>query len=317
MSERPGQAENGVKPHGQAEAEVDAETANGAASGGAQQSAEVAQRPWLPSPPQVHRYKDPDAVAGAAAGRFLDSAKRAVEKSDRFIVVLAGGSTPRTLYHRLAEPPYRDSVPWSKTFFVFGDERCVPPDDEASNYRMVHETLLAPLEVPGHRVLRIKGEQVPAEAAQRYEVRLGDLFLNQPKRRFDLVLLGIGADGHTASLFPGTTALEERERWVVANHVPQLDAWRLTLTFRALNATRRVIFLATGEEKAQVIAEAFGGVEHAEPHPCERVAPVHARREVLLDRPAASRIPQDDRSAEEAEKETDGTVNGDPGGESG
>lgn len=257
----------------------------------APQTDEAEDRPWLPSPPQIHRYQDSDTIAEAAAKRFLDTAKRAVEKNDQFLVVLAGGSTPRVLYRRLADSPYREQVPWKKTYFVFGDERCVPPEDEASNYRMVRETLLAPLEIPEHRVLRMKGEQVPADAARRYEVRLGDLFLYRPRRHFDLVLLGVGTDGHTASLFPGTAALEETERWVAANHVPQLDGWRLTLTFPALNSARRVIFLATGEEKAQVIAEAFGDLPHAEPHPCERVRPLHARREVLIDHAAASRIP--------------------------
>lgn len=256
-----------------------------------EQDAEADARPWLPSPPQVHRYRDIPAIAEAAAKRFLDSAKRAVDKADRFIVVLAGGSTPRRLYQMLAAPPYDKRVPWSKTYFAFGDERCVPPDHEDSNYRMAHETLLGPLEIPEHHVLRMKGEQDPATAARRYEVRLGDLFLFRPKRKFDLVLLGIGPDGHTASLFPGTAALEETERWVVANEVPQLGVPRLTLTLPALNASRRVIFMATGEEKARVLAEAFGGVEHAEPHPCERVAPLHARREVLIDHAAASAFP--------------------------
>jgi 6-phosphogluconolactonase len=271
--------------------------------------------PWLPSPAQVQRYKEAGAIAEAAAKRFLDSAKRAVDKSDRFIVVLAGGSTPRALYRRLTEPPYRESVPWKRTYFVFGDERCVSPDDETSNYRSARETLLEPLQVSPNHVLRMKGEQVPAEAARRYEVRLNDLFLNHSRRKFDLVLLGIGADGHTASLFPGTAALEEKERWVVANQVPQLDdAWRLTLTFKALNATRRVIFMATGEEKARVIAEAFGGLEHSEPHPCERVAPLHARREVLIDHAAASCIPREESAAGESAGRTDDGGEGPTGG---
>ena len=261
-------------------------------------AAETSASPWRPSPPQVHKYASPELLAEAAAKRFLETAKRAVEKSDRFIVVLAGGSTPVALYRLLTESPYREKVPWRQTYFVFGDERCVPPDHEDSNYRMVHETLFAPLEIPETRVLRMKGEQVPVDAARRYDVRLSDLFLNLPKRRFDLSLLGIGKDGHTASLFPGTVALEDQERWVLANEVPQLGAWRLTLTLRALNASRRVIFLATGEDKAQVIAEAFGGVEHPEPHPCERVAPLHARREVLLDHAAASKIPQRQAASE-------------------
>ena len=256
--------------------------------------------PWRPSPHQLHHFKDAEAIADAAARRVLESAKRAVEKHDRFIVVLAGGSTPRALYRRLTAAPYREKMPWSRSYFVFGDERCVPPDHEESNYRMVSECLLDPLEIPAHQVLRMKGEQVPVEAARRYEVRLGDLFLHPTKRHFDLVLLGVGTDGHTASLFPGTAALEEQERWVVANEVPALGAWRLTLTFKALNTARRVIFLATGADKAQVVAEAFGGLPHDTPYPCERVVPLHARREVLLDHAAASAVPH-----------------GDPGGDSG
>lgn len=247
-----------------------------------------------PRTPQVQRYPKPEGVAKAAAKRFLETAKRTVDKYDRFTVVLGGGEDLKRLYTLLTESPYREKVPWKKTFFVFSDERCVPPEDEHSNYRMAQETLFAPLEIPEHRVLRMKGERQPERAAQLYEVRLGDLFLGKSKRSFDLVLLGIGADGHTASLFPGTTALEEQERWVAANHVPQLDAWRLTLTPKALKSTRRVIFLATGEEKAQVISEAYGGLEHDTPHPCELVSPYYARKEVLIDRDAASKIPREE-----------------------
>lgn len=270
----------------------------------AEPAAEGGTPPWAPSPPQVHRYRDAELLADAAAKRLLDAAKRAVEKYDRFIVALAGGSTPRRLYRRLTESPYREKVPWDRTFFAFGDERCVPPDDEKSNYRMAREALFGPLEIPDHHVLRMKGEQSPVDAARRYEVRLGDLFLNQPRRKFDLVLLGIGADGHTASLFPGTAALEEQEKWVAANEVPQLGAWRLTLTFKTLNSARRVMFLATGEEKARIIAEAFGGVEHDGSHPCERVAPPSARREVLIDDAAASLMPA---KAQEETAETTGS----------
>jgi 6-phosphogluconolactonase len=140
----------------------------------------------------------------------------------------------------------------------------------------------------------MKGEQTPVDAARRYEVRLGDLFLYRPKRHFDLVLLGIGADGHTASLFPGTAALEETERWVAANEVPRLGEWRITLTLPALRSARRLLFLAVGEEKARIVAEAFGGVEHDPPHPVELVQPRFARREVLVDQVAASRIPQEE-----------------------
>jgi 6-phosphogluconolactonase len=293
--------ENESKPDELTTGEQETPVGPGEAVEGAEAPApEAASPPWLPTPPQVHRYKDADAIAAAAAKRFLDSAQRAVNTTGRFIVVLAGGSTPRRLYSLLTQPPYHESVPWSKTLFVFGDERCVPPDDEASNYRMARETLFEPLEIPEHHVFRMKGEQPPAEAARRYEVRLSDVFLGEPRRHFDLVLLGIGPDGHTASLFPGTVALDERARWAVANHVPHLDAWRLTLTFPALNSARRVIFLATGDAKAQVIGEAFGGIAHAQPHPCERVAPFHARREVLLDHAAASLVPHKQRNDKDA-----------------
>jgi len=257
--------------------------------------------PWKPTRPHIHRYKDSETLADAAAKIFLDSARTAVEKTDRFVVVLAGGSTPRGLYRRLTEPPYRASVPWDKTCFVFGDERCVSPDDEQSNYRMARETLFDPLEIPQQHVVRMKGEQKPVEAALRYEVRLDDVFLCHPKKRFDLLLLGIGTDGHTASLFPGTAALEERQRWVVASHVPHLDAWRLTLTLPALNSAKHVMFLAEGEAKARVIAEAFAGVEHSDPYPCERVVPAHGRRDVLIDKAAASCIPHAKPAADRAD----------------
>jgi 6-phosphogluconolactonase len=231
----------------------------------------------------------------------LDSAQRAVHRSGRFLLVLTGGSTPRPLYQRLTEAPYRAQLPWSKTLFVFTDERCVAPDNEASNYRMARETLLDPLGIPPERVLRMKGEQPPADAARRYEVRLADLFLGERHRHFDLVLLGIGADGHVASLFPGTQALAEQERWVAANHVPKLDAWRLTLTLAALKSGRRILFLATGQEKAKVTAEAFGGLEHGEPHPAELVSPLHGRREVLVDREAASLLAHQDQDQDQGE----------------
>jgi len=252
-----------------------------------EETAAESPAPWESTPPQVHRYREPADVADAAARRFLETAQRAVHRSGRFIVVLAGGHTPRPLYTRLTEPPFRDKVPWNKTLFLFGDERCVPPDAPESNFRMAQEMLFEPLGIDPVRIFRMKGEQAPAEAAQRYEVRLSDLFLGGAKRHFDLVLLGVGEDGHTASLFPGTAALDERERFVVANHVPKLDAWRLTLTLPALNSARRVLFLATGESKARVVAEAFGGLAHDDVHPCERVCPPNARREVLVDAAAA------------------------------
>jgi 6-phosphogluconolactonase len=253
--------------------------------------------PWQPTPPQVHRYRDAGQLAEAAAKRFAESARRAVDRDGRFLVAVGNGPATREVYRRLAEPPYRDELPWAQTYFVFADERCVGPHDETSHHRMAHETLFAPLGIGPLQVLRIKGEQAPVDAARRYAVRLGDLFLNHPKRQFDLALLEIGNEGEVASLLPGSPALEEREAWVVANPVPESGDWRVTLTLHALNSARRVVFLATGADRARVVAEAFCGVEHGAPHPCERVVPSHARRELLVDYEAASLMPHEERSS--------------------
>ena len=264
----------------------------GEQAGGGSETPEEAAPHWsAPHPVQLHRYPTVEAVAEAAAKRFLETAKRAIEKLDHFNVILGGDEIHLALYRRLAEEPYRSEVPWSRVFFVFSDERCVSPEDEESRFRRVTEALFDPLEIHEHRFLRMKGEETPADAARRYEVRLGDLFLIRPKRTFDLALLGVGADGSTAALHPGTEAAEQTEKWVAATHLPQSDEWRLTLTLPALMAARRILFLASGEGPARAVAEAFGGVAHDAPHPCERVAPPGVRREALVDFEAASRIP--------------------------
>lgn len=239
----------------------------------------------------VEVLPDPEGVHRAAAERFLAAAREAVALRDRFTVALSGGSTPRDLYRRLAEPPYLDGVPWARTYVLFGDERCVPPDDPRSNYRMAMETFLHRVPVPAEQILRVTGEaRDPARAAAAYEAELRALFAAEGSARFDLVLLGVGTDGHTASLFPGSPALGEASRWVAASFVPKLASWRITLTLAALNAARRVLFLVTGEEKARVFAEAFGGAPHEPRHPCELVAPTDGLVEVLVDRAAASRV---------------------------
>jgi len=228
-------------------------------------------------------------VAEAAAEIFIATALAAVEMRGRFVCALAGGSTPRKLYSMLARPEYSSRVPWEKCFFLFGDERCVPKDHPDSNFRMAVEALFHKVAVIGTQVHRIQGElSNPSRAAHFYEETLRELFPDEPFPRFDLVLLGIGEDGHTASLFPGTDALRETERWVVANYVSLLSDWRITLTLPAINAARQIVFLATGGGKAQIVAEAFGDGEHDETLPSELVMPVNGAREVLLDRAAAA-----------------------------
>ena len=239
----------------------------------------------------IRPLDDAEAVALAAADRFLAAALEAVQERGRFVVVLSGGSTPSRMYRKLASDPLRSRIPWGQTVVLFGDERHVGPNDEQSNYRTAREALLDRVPIPPDRVHRMRGELEDAEASSAaYESILHGLFPDAHAPRFDLLLLGIGEDGHTASLFPGTEALEESSRWVAANHVPKLDGWRITLTFPALCAAREICFVITGENKARVVAEAFGGLPHPTVHPCERVVPVEGHRVILVDREAASQL---------------------------
>jgi len=206
--------------------------------------------------PGLMLVDDAPALADAAARAIAEAAVAAVADHGRFTFVLAGGGTPRDTYMRLAAPPLVDRMPWDKTLVFFGDERCVPPDHAESNYRMASETLLSKVGMSPERVYRMRGEADPEEAAADYARTLATVF--QTKRggvpRFDFVLLGLGLDGHAASLFPGSPASKEIFRTVVAVHaaaarIPQ----RLTLTIPTLNAAARVIFLISGAEKAKVV----------------------------------------------------------------
>lgn len=204
----------------------------------------------------VKILKDEEAIAEFVARQIIQSAQNAIAEHGQFTLALAGGSTPKLLYNLLGTT-YRDDVDWSKTHLFWGDERAVPPDHPDSNFRMVQGALLEHIPHPVG-VHRIMGELEPSEAARRYGQRLAEIFSpNAPV--VDLILLGMGADGHTASLFPHTEALNETEEWVVANHVPQLDIWRITLTYPVLNNARQVIFMVAGENKAERLYEVLHG----------------------------------------------------------
>jgi 6-phosphogluconolactonase len=234
---------------------------------------------------------DPDAVAEAAAEILVAAADAAVEVGGRFVLALSGGSTPRDLYARLARADQIDRVPWDRTWVLFGDERCVGPDDPDSNFRMAHEALLDRVPVPPEQVVRIEAENPQASrAAHFYEQRLRELFPDDEWPEIHLALLGMGEDGRTASLFPGTDALDVEDRWVTATYLADRGEWRVTLTVPALAAARQIVVLVTGERKADRVAEAFGDRPHGTPHPIERVVPVDGSRIVLLDDPAASRL---------------------------
>lgn len=246
---------------------------------------------------RVECFSTTDALMAGAAERFVSVARRAIRESRRFMVALAGGSTPRRLYELLAMPAYARRVDWSRTHLFWGDERCVAPDDPASNYRLTREALLGRVPVAEANVHRIHGEDPPARAAAAYEQELREAFTTRegppsraPGCRFDLVLLGMGSNGHTASLFPGLAAVRERERWVVAEHVAEVSMWRVTLTPPVLNAAGHVVFLVSGAEKAAMLQRVLEGP--SEPHvlPAQAIAPSDGVLAWLVDAPAAARL---------------------------
>jgi 6-phosphogluconolactonase len=233
----------------------------------------------------VRVYESPEELAEAAAREFVAKAGEAIEERGRSAVVLAGGSTPKATYGVLARD-YAGRIDWSKVHVFFGDERTVPPDHEDSNYRMARESLLDHIRVGS--VHRIRCELPPDEAATAYEQELRDFF-GEELPRFDLILLGIGADGHTASLFPETPALEVADRWVVSNPVPKLDTNRITLTVPVINAARSVDFLVAGEDKAEALKEILEGDADPRKYPARLIQPPGGP-DWMLDRAAAAAL---------------------------
>lgn len=229
---------------------------------------------------------DADAVALDAAQRVTALAREAVESRGRFSAALSGGSTPGKLYRLLAKEPYRAQMPWQQVYLFWGDERCVPPDDPGSNYQLAEETLLARVPIPAGNLYRMRGELEPEAAAQAYERTLQDFFCG-PRARFDLVLLGLGEDGHTASLFPGSPQLAERERLVVPATASYQGrpAQRVTLTLPAINTARLVMFLVTGGTKATVVQAVLE--DSSRRLPAQRIQPVAGQLTWLLDAAAA------------------------------
>jgi 6-phosphogluconolactonase len=232
----------------------------------------------------VNIYDSPEELAQAAASEFASRAANAIEERGRFAVVLAGGSTPKATYQILARD-FADRIDWGNVHVFFGDERSVPPDHEDSNYRMAREALLD--HVPSGSVHRMQGELPPDEAAEAYEQDLRNFFGTEDLPQFDLILLGTGGDGHTASLFPETSALEVHDRWVVANPVLKLETTRITLTFPVINAARAVYFLVAGEGKAKPVAEILEDDPDPREYPASLVQP-QGGPVWMLDRPAAS-----------------------------
>ncbi len=237
----------------------------------------------------VERRVFPDAQALSAEGadRFVRLAAEAIAARGRFDVALSGGSTPRTMHRLLAQPPRRDAVDWSRVHLWWGDDRHVPPDDDQSNYRMARETLIEQVPIPPGNVHRMETELPAEECAARYEALLRE-HLAGTWPVLDLIYLGMGPDGHTASLFPETAALNETRRWVVANWVPKLETWRITLSPPALNAARHVVFLIAGPDKAAALSAVLQGPRDTHRYPAQMIHPPHGTLTYLLDQAAAA-----------------------------
>lgn len=233
--------------------------------------------------PRLHIAPDLEAASAAVAERIGALAQAAVRDHAAFFWVLTGGDTPRRLYEMLAQPPYREAIPWRQVHVYFSDERCVPPDDAQSNYRLAAQTLLTRVPIPETQIHRMRAELPdPHAAAALYAQVLARLPRGaQGMPRLDTVLLGVGADGHIASLFPGTPALEEREAVVVAVYVEKLGAWRLSLTLPAIASGRRILALAAGAAKARAVRQAL------ERAPGIPAAQLPAHTEWYLDQAAA------------------------------
>jgi polyphosphate glucokinase len=244
----------------------------------------------------VEVHPTADVLMQAAAETFVRCAGRAIRNSGRFAVALSGGATPKGLYALLVSDPFRARVDWQHVELFWTDERCVPPDHPESNYRLARELLLGHLPVPEANVHRIHGEDDPAEAASAYERELRVAFATpqglprcEPRSRFDLVLLGMGEDGHTASLFPGTAALQEKTKWVVAHHADATSTWRVTLTPPVINAAAEVFFLVSGAQKAAMLHRVTEGPSQPDLFPAQMIAPRDGRLRWLVDA-AATRL---------------------------
>ena len=230
----------------------------------------------------VSVYPDRATLIAAAAQRIIDIGQNAIAQRGRFAWALSGGSTPQPLFELLASARFNGALDWRHVQFFWSDERCVPPDHPDSNFRMAREALLDKLSLSPTQVHRMHGEDDPESAARSYEAELG-AYRNAG---LDLVQLGMGADGHTASLFPGTPALNEQARWVVPNLSPT-GTNRLTFTFPAINAAKSVLFLVAGADKSTRIRQIF---QEQQDYPAARVHPAQGRSEWLLDAPAAGEL---------------------------
>jgi len=242
----------------------------------------------MDEPENVSVFETPEQLALAAAQRVALCEREFHGRQERFSLVLAGGNTPRRVYELLATAPFKQRIEWGEVDLFFGDERCVPPDHRDSNYGMAYQALIFHVPIPPHNVYRMAGEGGPEQSARLYESQLRTYFAGASWPRFALVLLGMGTDGHTASLFPRSDALNEAERWVLPVSSPAPPRERLTLTVPVFNHAAHVLFLVSGKEKAERLAQVLNPKPQTEPLPAQLIQPSSGSVEWLVDSAAAA-----------------------------
>jgi 6-phosphogluconolactonase len=240
--------------------------------------------------PRIQVVSDLEAMSHKAAEMFVNSSRTCMASQGKFSVAISGGSTPRRLYTLLGSNPYREEVNWLLVHFFWVDERCVPKEHEESNFKAAFDTLLSKISIPDENIHRIMGEGAPDKAARDYEEEVRKSFGMSGLPMFDLVILGMGEDGHTASLFPGSSLLKERIRLAAPVYLERPNRNRITLTLPVLNNATQILFLIAGHSKADVVYEILGNERKKERYPAGLIRPVHGAMTWLIDQEAAKKL---------------------------
>jgi 6-phosphogluconolactonase len=230
-------------------------------------------------------FESVDALNEAAANMIVEIAKKAIDARGRFTVALSGGNTPKQLYTLLSTPQYSAQINWQKTFIFWGDERCVPAIDEQNNAHMAKQALLDKINIPASNIHPVPVQLPPVEAAESYEVDMLKFF-NSPSPMFDLILLGLGENGHTASLFPGTDVLRDQAAGIRALYIDEVKMFRITMTAPLINLSHHILFLVTGKGKAEVLKNVITGAYHPEQYPAQLIKPEKGKLFWLVDKEA-------------------------------
>jgi 6-phosphogluconolactonase len=238
---------------------------------------------------ELNVYKNPDELSHAVAKWIADSIAATLKQQDRFTIALSGGSTPIALHKILAASPYKEQIDWSKVHVFWGDERAVPFQDDRNNAKMAYDTLLNLVPIPPYHIHVMRTDIDPVESATEYE-KILHFYFDQTATSFDLVLLGMGGDGHTLSLFPGTAAVHEEKAWTIAFFLKAQDMFRITLTKTIVNRAARVAFLTVGADKAHALKEVLQGAYNPDLYPSQEIKPVKGELYWFVDEAAASEL---------------------------